>query len=49
MKSQTNQKNEAKEQNDKEYDTWKENKKKKADDISAKIKKIDEQIKGLWE
>ena len=49
IKNEKDQKSETKEKNDKEYDSWKEGKKKRAEEITLKIKEIDELNKKIWE
>ena len=41
IKNENAQKTETKEKNDKEYDSWKEGKKKRLDELSLKIKQLD--------
>lgn len=48
MKNQSAQKTEAKEKNDKEYEDWKESKKKRVDQSNLKIKELDDLNKKIW-
>ena len=49
IKNEKDQKSETKEKNDKEYESWKEGKNKRAEEITLKIKEIDELNKKIWE